>query len=63
VLEARSGRTPQPGVLHAGKTGYLYVHDAKGCSVIRVSEVLVALKNERVLPTAEGVVIPPGSEC
>jgi hypothetical protein len=42
--------------------GLLYVRDAKDCSLIRVSEVLVALKNERVLPTAEGVVIRPGSE-
>src|ERR1041385_9043865 len=24
-----------PGVLHAGKSGYLYVHDAKDCSLIR----------------------------
>ena len=45
---------------NAGKTGYLYVQDAKDCSLIRVSEPLVALKNERMLPTAEGVVIRPG---
>ena len=45
---------------NAGKTGYLYVHDAKDCSLIGVAEPLVALKNERTLPTAAGVVIRPG---
>ena len=48
-----------PGVLHAGKSGYLYVHDAKDCSLIR-STGLVEAKNERALPTREGVVIRPG---
>jgi alcohol dehydrogenase (cytochrome c) len=48
-----------PGVLHAGKSGYLYVHDAKDCSLIR-STGLVETKNERALPTKEGVVIRPG---
>jgi len=47
-----------PGVLHAGKSGYLYVHDAKDCSLIR-STGLVEAKNERALPTKEGVVIRP----
>jgi len=49
-----------PGVIHAGKTGYLYVHDARDCSLIRVSEPLIEVKNERVLPTAAGVVMRPG---
>jgi alcohol dehydrogenase (cytochrome c) len=49
-----------PGVIHAGKTGYLYVHDARDCSLIRVSEALIDVKNERALPTAEGVVVRPG---
>ena len=47
------------GVLHAGKSGYLYVHDAKDCSLIR-STGLVEAKNERALPTKEGVTIRPG---
>jgi cytochrome c553 len=47
------------GVLHAGKSGYLYVHDAKDCSLIR-STGLVEAKNERALPTKEGVLIRPG---
>ena len=49
-----------PGVIHAGKTGYLYVHDARDCSLIRVSRPLIEVKNERALPTAEGVVMRPG---
>lgn len=49
-----------PGVLHAGKTGYLYVHDARDCSLIRVSEPLIEVKNERALPTPSGVVMRPG---
>ena len=48
-----------PGVLHGGKSGYLYVHDAKDCSLIR-STRLVETKNERALPTKEGVLIRPG---
>jgi alcohol dehydrogenase (cytochrome c) len=48
-----------PGVLHAGKSGYLYVHNAMDCSLIR-STGLVETKNERALPTKEGVVIRPG---
>lgn len=47
-----------PGVLHAGKSGYLYVHDAKDCSLIRTTG-LVEAKNERALPTKEGVIIRP----
>jgi len=49
-----------PGVIHAGKTGYLYVHDARDCSLIRVSKPLVEVQNERALPTVNGVVIQPG---
>jgi glucose dehydrogenase len=49
-----------PGVIHAGKTGYLYVHDARDCRLIRVSEPLIEVKNERALPTSAGVIIRPG---
>jgi glucose dehydrogenase len=27
-----------PGVIHGGKTGHVYVHDRKDCSLIRFSE-------------------------
>jgi alcohol dehydrogenase (cytochrome c) len=33
------------GVLHAGKTGHVYVHDAKDCSLIRFSEAMVPQEN------------------
>src|SRR5712671_6454014 len=43
-----------PAVLHAGKTGYIYVHDRKDCSLIRFSDAMVPQENMWVLPTAEG---------
>jgi PQQ-dependent dehydrogenase (methanol/ethanol family) len=46
-----SGKTV-PGVLHAGKTGYVYVHDRKDCKLIRFSEPMVSQKDRWVLPTA-----------
>ena len=30
-----------PAVMHAGKTGYIYVHDRKDCSLIRFSDPMV----------------------
>jgi hypothetical protein len=59
-LDAVSPTVLTPVKNNAGKTGYLCVHDAKDCSLICVSEPLVALKNERMFATAEGVVIRPG---
>ncbi|HMK71186.1 MAG TPA: PQQ-binding-like beta-propeller repeat protein [Xanthobacteraceae bacterium] len=41
-----------PGVLHAGKTGYVYVHDRKDCKLIRFSEPMVSQKDRWTLPTA-----------
>ena len=40
-----------PAVIHAGKTGYVYVHDRKDCSLIRFSEPMVSQKDRWVLPT------------
>ena len=31
-----------PAVMHAGKTGYVYVHDRKDCSLIRFSDPMVS---------------------
>jgi PQQ-dependent dehydrogenase (methanol/ethanol family) len=50
-----------PGVLHAGKTGHIYVHDRKDCSLIRFSEAMVAQENMWVLPTKEGARMLPGA--
>ena len=40
-----------PAVMHAGKTGYIYVHDRKDCSLIRYSEPMVDQKDRWTLPT------------
>ena len=49
------------GVLHAGKTGYVYVHDAKDCSLVRYSEPMVPQENMWTLPTKDGVRMLPGA--
>ncbi len=49
------------GILHGGKTGYVYVHDAKDCSLIRHSEPMVMERNRWVLPTKEGASMLPGA--
>src|SRR6204780_2973253 len=40
-----------PAILHAGKTGYVYVHDRKDCSLIRYSDPMVDQKGRWTLPT------------
>ncbi|MCW6506646.1 pyrroloquinoline quinone-dependent dehydrogenase [Lichenifustis flavocetrariae] len=52
---------PVKGILHAGKTGHLYVHDAKDCSLIRFSEAMVPQENMWALPTKEGARMLPGA--
>ena len=49
-VKDKSGKTV-PGVLHAGKTGYIYVNDRKDCSLIRFSEPMVSQKDRWTLPT------------
>jgi glucose dehydrogenase len=50
-----------PGILHAGKTGHVYVHDRKTCGLIRFSEAMVPQENMFVLPTKEGARMLPGA--
>jgi PQQ-dependent dehydrogenase (methanol/ethanol family) len=50
-----------PGVLHAGKTGNVYVHKRDDCSLIRFSEGMVDQTGMWTLPTAEGVPMFPGA--
>ncbi len=50
-----------PGILHAGKTGHVYVHDRKTCGLIRFSEAMVPQENMWVLPTKEGARMLPGA--
>jgi alcohol dehydrogenase (cytochrome c) len=50
-----------PAVLHAGKTGHIYVHDRKDCSLIRFSDAMVPQENMWTLPTAQGARMLPGA--
>jgi alcohol dehydrogenase (cytochrome c) len=56
-----SGGTMVDGVLHAGKTGHVYVNKADDCSLIRYSEAMVPQQNMWTLPTAQGAVMLPGA--
>jgi alcohol dehydrogenase (cytochrome c) len=49
-VKDKSGKSV-PAVLHAGKTGYIYVNDRKDCSLIRFSEPMVSQKDRWTLPT------------
>jgi alcohol dehydrogenase (cytochrome c) len=49
------------GILHAGKTGHVYVNDAKDCSLIRFSEAMVPQENMWTLPTKDGARMLPGA--
>jgi alcohol dehydrogenase (cytochrome c) len=49
-----------PGVLHAGKTGNLYVHKRDDCSLIRFSQAMVRQDGMWTLPTAAGTRMLPG---
>ena len=63
IITTVTGRDGKPikGVLHAGKTGHVYVHDARDCSLIRFSEAMVPQENMWVLPTKEGARMLPGA--
>ena len=50
-----------PGVIHAGKTGHVYVHDRKDCSLIRFSDAMIPQENMWTLPTPEGARMLPGA--
>ncbi len=43
-----------PGVIHGGKTGFVYVHDRRDGSLIRFSEPMVSQEGVWSLPTPEG---------
>lgn len=59
-VPGKDGKTV-PGVLHAGKTGHLYVNDRSDCSLIRFSEAMVPQENMWVLPTKDGARMLPGA--
>src|SRR5271156_2547901 len=59
-VKGKDGKTV-PGVIHAGKTGHIYVHDRKDCSLIRFSDAMVPQENMWVLPTKDGARMLPGA--
>jgi alcohol dehydrogenase (cytochrome c) len=50
-----------PGVIHAGKTGHVYVHDRATGKLIRFSQAMIPQENMWTLPTAEGARMLPGA--
>ena len=51
-----------PAVLHAGKTGFVYVNDRKDCHLLRFSEAMVPQDHMYALPTASpGTRMLPGA--
>ena len=60
MAEGKDGK-PIKAVIHGGKTGHIYVHDAKDCSLIRYSEAMVPQENMWVLPTKDGARMLPGA--
>jgi alcohol dehydrogenase (cytochrome c) len=59
-VKDKDGKTI-PGVIHGGKTGYVYVHNRQDCSLIRFSDAMVAQENMWTLPTPEGARMLPGA--
>jgi alcohol dehydrogenase (cytochrome c) len=59
-VKDKDGRTV-PGVIHAGKTGHIYVHNRKDCSLISFSDAMVPQENMWTLPTKEGARMLPGA--
>jgi len=59
-VRANDGSTVK-GILHGGKTGYVYVHDAADCSLIRYSEPMVSQESRWVLPAKDGARMLPGA--
>ena len=59
-VKDKAGKMVQ-GVIHGGKTGHVYVHNRKDCSLIRFSQAMIPQENMWVLPTAQGARMLPGA--
>src|SRR5665811_503334 len=59
-VKDKDGKTV-PGVIHAGKSGNVYVHNRDDCSLIRFSEAMVDQTGMWTLPTPEGAKMLPGA--
>jgi len=63
VIANAAGKNGAPTkvILHAGKTGHIYVNDAKDCSLIRFSEAMIPEEGVWTLPTKDGARMLPGA--
>jgi alcohol dehydrogenase (cytochrome c) len=63
ILAEVAGRDGQmvPGVIHGGKTGWVYVHDAETGELLRRSEAMIPHENLFTQPTEEGIRMLPGA--
>ena len=59
-VKDENGRTI-PGIIHGGKTGYVYVHDRRDGHLIRVSEAMIPQEGVWTLPTPTGARMLPGA--
>ena len=50
-----------PGIIHGGKTGFVYVHDRRDGRLIRVSEAMIPQEGVWTLPTPTGARMLPGA--
>jgi PQQ-dependent dehydrogenase (methanol/ethanol family) len=58
--KGKDGKTI-PVALHGGKTGHVYVHDRRDCSLVRYSQAMIPQENMWVLPTPDGARMLPGA--
>jgi len=56
----KSGRMI-PGIIHGGKTGFIYVHDRRDGHLIRFSEAMIPQEGVWTLPTPTGARMLPGA--
>jgi PQQ-dependent dehydrogenase (methanol/ethanol family) len=63
ILTTAAGKDgkPIPVAIHGGKTGHVYVHDRRDCSLVRFSEAMVPQENMWALPTPDGARMLPGA--
>jgi alcohol dehydrogenase (cytochrome c) len=50
-----------PGVIHGGKTGFVYVHDRRDGHLIRISDAMIPQEGVWTLPTPNGARMLPGA--
>ncbi len=58
--KGKDGKTI-PVAMHGGKTGHVYVHDRRDCSLVRYSQAMIPQENMWVLPTPDGARMLPGA--